>query len=92
MVRDLKPGRGGGEGSNLPRGALGPIRNRKTAPKIVKNRKTAINFDQNRKPPIQSRRARAHKRTLWRKELHHQVFAVTKAEEGKSWREPGRES
>ena len=31
-------------------GALGPIRNRKTAQKIAKNRKTARNFVQNRKP------------------------------------------
>ena len=31
-------------------GALGSIKNRKTALKITQNRKTAIDFDQNRKP------------------------------------------
>ena len=35
-------------------GALGPIRNRKTAHKITQNRKTAINFDQNQKPHSKS--------------------------------------
>ena len=34
----------------LKRGALGPVRNRKTAQKIMQNRKTEMNFDQNRKP------------------------------------------
>ena len=35
---------------SLRRGALGAIRNRKTAQKITQNRKTEIYFDQNRKP------------------------------------------
>ena len=38
------------EEQNLLRGALGSIKNRKTALKITQNRKTAIDFDQNRKP------------------------------------------
>ena len=32
------------------RGALGPIRNRKTVEKIIQNRKTEKIIDQNRKP------------------------------------------
>ena len=36
----------------LMRGALGPVRNRKTAQEIMQNRKTEVNFDQNRKPNI----------------------------------------
>ena len=34
----------------LKRGALGPIRNRKTVVKIIQYRKTEKKFDQNRKP------------------------------------------
>ena len=34
----------------LRRGALGPIRKRKTVGKIIQNRKTEKRFDQNRKP------------------------------------------
>ena len=32
----------------IKRGALGPIRNRKTVEKIIQNRKTEKKFDQNR--------------------------------------------
>ena len=37
-------------GKRIWMGALGSIKNRKTALKITQNRKTAIDFDQNRKP------------------------------------------
>ena len=38
--------------SPLRRGALGPVRNRKTVEKIIQNRKTENKFDQNRKPHV----------------------------------------
>ena len=37
---------------NYMRGALGPVRNRKTGQKIMQNRKTEANFNQIRKPNI----------------------------------------
>ena len=47
FTRPIQVTHGGAGGGG---GALGPIRNRKTAQKIAENRKTAIIFVQNRKP------------------------------------------
>ena len=46
----VKNDNGRGERAYGEEGALGSIKNRKTALKITQNRKTAIDFDENRKP------------------------------------------